>query len=149
MFCFFFKKRLSLWMSSLKNHSTASAFTRLWLPQGMQKWRHSGPKDTLRWKDELPKARALAKIDLPWYHQCTRLITLITIVDNKIQNSLVHNSINIGTRQCIDLSTLPGDEYGFWVHVNLSITGNGFFFFLAFNELDALIFKNTRKMSEG
>lgn len=33
----------------------------------------------------------------------------------------------------------------FWVHVNVSITDNGFFFFLAFNALDALIFKNTRK----
>lgn len=33
----------------------------------------------------------------------------------------------------------------FWVHVNVSITANGFFFFLAFNALDALIFKNTRK----
>lgn len=79
-------------------------------------------------------------------------MTVITIVNNKIQNSLVHNYINMGTRQGMDLSILPGDEYGFWVHVNLSITDNGFFFlffFLAFNELDALIFKNTRKMSEG
>lgn len=33
----------------------------------------------------------------------------------------------------------------FGVHVNFSITDNGFFFFLAFNALDALIFKNTRK----
>lgn len=33
----------------------------------------------------------------------------------------------------------------FWVHVNVSITDNGNFFFLAFNALDALIFKNTRK----
>lgn len=34
----------------------------------------------------------------------------------------------------------------FWVHVNGSITDNGFFFFfLAFNALDALLFKNTRK----
>lgn len=34
----------------------------------------------------------------------------------------------------------------FWIHVNVSITDNGFFFFfLAFDALDALIFKNTRK----
>lgn len=31
----------------------------------------------------------------------------------------------------------------FGVHVNVSVTDNGFF--LAFNALDALIFKNTRK----
>lgn len=35
----------------------------------------------------------------------------------------------------------------FWVHVNLAITDNGIF--LAFNELDALIFKNTRKCQKA
>lgn len=57
-----------------------------------------GSDDTFRWKDEFLKARTLAKIYLPWYHQFTSLITLIIIVNNKIQSSLVLNYIDIGTR---------------------------------------------------
>lgn len=92
------KTKKTLPSNSFKHYSTEFAFTRLQVSQGMKMWRHSGSNDTLGWKDEFLKARALAKIYLPWYHQFTSLITLIIIVNNKIQNSLVLNYMNIGTQ---------------------------------------------------
>lgn len=74
---FLFKKK-TLPVNSFKNYSTEFAFTHLRPSQGMQIWRHGGLNDTLGWKEELPKARALAKIYLPWYHQCTSLITQLS-----------------------------------------------------------------------
>lgn len=84
--------------NSSKGDPAAFVLSCLHMSRKMQMWCHSGSDDTLRWNDEFLKARTLAKIYLPWYHQFTSVITLIIIVNNKIQSSLVLNYIDIGTQ---------------------------------------------------